>query len=145
MLTRFQLDAYLTTQAMLQSWGPSYQTELDHVTSIIASEIDLAVDAALNEDLWRCDSDGNVLPVAASYRRRAAQRSVADAWSTGSTFALMDALNAIQSPSKVSLVKSAPATYCTGSALPTRAHPASYFTTSLRRNNLHIFAIACTL
>lgn len=45
----------------------------------------------------------------------------------------------------VSLVKSAPATYCTGTPLPLRAHPTSYFTTSLRRNNLHIFAIACTL
>lgn len=70
--------------------------------------------AALLEDLWRCDSSGNVLPVADSYRRRAAQHSVADAWSTGSTFALMDALSATETAaSKVSLVKSAPVTYCT--------------------------------
>lgn len=68
--------------------------------------IEEAHSEALSEDLWRCDSAGNVLPVAASYRRRASQQAVADAWNTGSTFALMDALQAIQSPSKVSLVKS---------------------------------------
>lgn len=51
-----------------------------------------------------------------------AEALFADAWTTGSTFALMDALSAIQSPSKVSLVKSAPATYCKGDSEPADFH-----------------------
>lgn len=118
MLTRFQLDARITNAAIVKDMmhtarakgdlaaALDYQDAFDHAAYIIASEIDLAVDAAL---------------------------------------AINAALSASQIAAQpVSLVKSAPATYCTGSALPTRAHPASYFTSTLRRNNLYLFAIACS-